>query len=255
MTKYYKSEFYNESIEVDNIEWEIIVTITDNKKRKIIYSWYDIVSKNSQSNYINKCLLWWFIKNIPRKVLIIWLWWWAFCKYLEDHIKNIEITWIEIDKAMIEIAKNELKIKTNDLINMDWFEAIKILEQENKKYDLILIDVYWSDWSIPESFQNKEIYQNVKNILNINWILSLNYADYSINNIKKYDKIHSILISLFWENYIHILPWKNETWNISWIYNLDKKYTSEEVNLKYLEKVKKWEILYDANIIKNTIIK
>jgi 23S rRNA G2069 N7-methylase RlmK/C1962 C5-methylase RlmI len=43
---------------------------------------------------------------------------------------------------MFEIAKNELKVKTNNFYIMDAIDALdKIIEQE-KKYDLILIDVY-----------------------------------------------------------------------------------------------------------------
>jgi len=250
MTKYYSSEFYNEPIEVDNIQWEILVTITDNSNRKIIYSWYDIISKNSNSRYINECLLWWFIKKIPEKVLIIWFWWWAFCKYLEDHIKNVKITWIDIDKAMFQIAKKELKIKTNDFLIMEWVEAINQLNNENKKFDLILIDVYWNEWKIPSSFLKKNIYINIKKLLLNDWTLSINYADY----IWEYDLVHKYLKEIFWKNSIHITSWENYKWNISWIYNLDKKYDSKEIILKYLEKVKKWEILYDSNMIKKIIL-
>ena len=57
------------------------------------------------------------------------------------------------------------------------------------------------------------------------------------------------------KNNIFIKCEKNNNWNTIWIYNLDKKYTSEEINLKYLEQVKKWKVIYDSNIIKNTYIK
>ena len=110
MTNYYNSKFYSKPIEVENIDWEILVIINDSKNREVIYSWYDIKEKNTESTYINKCLLWWFIKQIPEKVLIIWFWWWAFAKYLEDHIQNINITWIDIDKTMVDIAKKELLV-------------------------------------------------------------------------------------------------------------------------------------------------
>jgi 23S rRNA G2069 N7-methylase RlmK/C1962 C5-methylase RlmI len=43
---------------------------------------------------------------------------------------------------MIEIAKNELKVKTNDIYKLDASEALKIIIEEEKKYDLVLIDVY-----------------------------------------------------------------------------------------------------------------
>jgi spermidine synthase len=137
---------------------------------------------------------------------------------------------------------------------MDAKEAINKLVLEDKKYDLILIDVYWNNWNIPESFKEKSTYENIKKILELNGTLSINYADYRWINIWKYNKIHFFLKELFGENYIHILSEKETKWNVSWIYNLDKKYNSIDVNLKYLEKVKKAEILYDSNMIKNIII-
>ena len=254
MANYYKSEFYKYPIEVENIEWEVIVTITDTNWRKVIYSWYDLISKNSESFYITKCLLWWFIKKTPKNVLIIGFWWWAFWKYLEDHIKDIKVTGIDIDKSMFKIAKNELNIKTNDFMIMDWNIAIKKLISEEKKYDLILIDVYWSNWKIPKSFQDKKIYENIKKLTLKEWIISINYSNYHSFNQEKYDKIHENIIKIFWKNFIHLMPWKTDRWNVAWIYNLDKNYKSEEISLKYLEKVKKWEILYDSNMIKNIII-
>ena len=87
--KKYNSKFYSYPIEVDDIWWEIIVSIRTNTKKQIIYSWYDIIEKTSHSPYINKCLLWSFIKHIPKNVLILWLWAWSFVKFLEDHIENI----------------------------------------------------------------------------------------------------------------------------------------------------------------------
>jgi len=70
MSNFYKSEFYSKPIEVDNISWEIVVTITDNAGRETIYSWYDIEEKTSESIYINKCLLWGFIRGLPKNILI-----------------------------------------------------------------------------------------------------------------------------------------------------------------------------------------
>jgi hypothetical protein len=57
MTKYYKSIFYSKPIEVEDIDGEILVIIKDNLDRESIYSWYDIKEKNTESIYINKCLL------------------------------------------------------------------------------------------------------------------------------------------------------------------------------------------------------
>lgn len=263
MTKYYKSKYYDKPIEVENIDWEILVIINDNLGRESIYSWYDVEEKNTESIYINKCLLWGFIKKIPENVLIIWFWWWAFTKYLEDHIVNINITWIDIDEAMIKIAKNELKVKINDIYISDCLEAFEKIIEKNKKqpknelslkYDLILIDVYWSDWKIPEYFSEKIFCEKINEILKKDWTISINYSNYDLEN-NKYKKIHSNFLDVFSKYYSHILSWKNDKWNVMWIYNLNKFYSAKDYDNNYLKQVKNWKILFDEKIINNTVVK
>jgi hypothetical protein len=52
-----------------------------------------------------------------------------------------------------------------------------------------------------------------------------------------------------------LTSWKNDKWNVIWIYNLKKEYETDEIIKIYLEKVRKWEILYDPNMIKNIYIR
>lgn len=254
MIKYYNSKYYKKPIRIENIDWEILIIITDNLDIETIYSWYNIIEKNTESIYINKCLLGGFVKTIPENVLIIWAWWWAFIKFLEDHIKKINITWIDIDETMIEIAKKELKIKTNNFYISDWLPAINTIIEKNKKFDLILIDVYWSDWKIPEYFHYKIFLNKIKKILLKDWIISINFSNYDLEK-EKYKKIHLNLINVFWKFYSHILAWENTKWNVVWIYNLDKFYTAKEYDVNYLKHFRKWNINYNSNIIKNTTLK
>jgi len=257
MNKYYKSKFYSKPIEVVNIEWEILVIITDNFGREIIYTWYDIAEKNTESIYINKCLLWGFVKKIPENVLIIWFGWWAFAKYLEDHIKKINITWIEIDPVMLDIAKKELKVKTRDFYITDAKIALEKLIKKQKQFDLVLIDVYWWDGEIPEYFSENKFFESINKVLIQDWTISINLADYDLNNTektKKYNKIHSNLIDTFWEYYSHILAWENDRWNVIWIYNLDKKYSALDFDNIYIEKTKKWDIVYEEKIVRGTVL-
>lgn len=253
MSKYYNSKFYKEAIEVANIDWEILVIITDNDNRKIIYSWYDIEEKNTQSFYINKCLLGWFIKKIPQNVLIIGFWWWSFAKYIEDHTKNIKITWIDIDEAMFEIARRELKVKSDDFLVIDALEWIKNLSKKWEKYDLILIDIYGNTWEKPDYLKNLEFFKTLKDILRDDWIVSVNFADYDLWN-EKYDKIHNNLIEVFGKYFAHLLPWINNRWNIAGIYNLDKKYNYDDFVNKYSEYALKWKMEFDENFISNFVV-
>jgi len=258
MSNYYKSQFYKKPIEVENIYWEILVIITDDQDREIIYSWYDIEENNSWSVYINKCLLWWLIHWIPQNVLIIGFWAWTYAKYIEDNFNTeVQITWIDIDPTMLEIAKKEFGIQTNDLYNLDAKDALQILSNKKKKYDLILIDVY--DWSceIPHYFQDKSFIEDISKVLSKKWIISINYSDYDLSDKKRswhYQKIHDNLINTFWKNYSHMLIWENDRWNVMWIYNINKNYSAEDYNLNYLDLVQNWELVYDENIIKDTIL-
>ncbi|MFK7780309.1 MAG: methyltransferase domain-containing protein [Candidatus Gracilibacteria bacterium] len=257
MTKLYNSLFYSKPIEVENINGEILVIITDNLGRETIYSWYDIKEKNTESIYINKCLLGGFIKKVPKNVLIIGFGGGAFAKYLEDHLQNINITGIEIDKAMIEIAKKEFKVKTNNFYISDALKAIEKIIKQKKLYDLILIDVYGSNGEMPEYFQEKIFFKNIKKILLNDGTISINFSNYELENkknVEKYNKIHSNLINYFGKYYSHILSGKNDRGNIIGIYNLNKKYNAIDFNSSYLEKVKKGIIVYDSKIIQNTIL-
>lgn len=258
MANYYNSPYYSKPIEVENIDWEILLIITDNLGRESIYSWYDVVEKNTESFYINKCLLWWFLKKIPESVLIIWFWGWAFAKYLEDHIEKIDITWIEIDKTMLEIARKEFKVKTNNLYISDALEALKTIIKQNKKYDLILIDVYWSDWEIPKYFWENTFAYKLSRILKIDWTISINYSNYKNNEngrLEKYNKIHSNFLKYFSKNYSFLIKWKKDNWNKVWIYNLDKKYSKSDFESNYLKNVELGKIKYDEKIFSDFKIK
>jgi len=257
MSNFYKSLFYSKPIEVHNIEWEKFVIITDDKGRESIYSWYDIVEKTSESFYINKCLLWGFIRKTPRSVLIIWFWWGSFAKYLQDRVETINITWIDIDESMLDIAKKEFDVKIDDFYLLDALKALEIIEKKKKKYDLVLIDVYGSNWESPEYLAEDIFIKKLKNILSKTWIISVNFANYDLNNDRisaKYNKMHSNLLDNFWKYYSHILKEKNDRWNVVGIYNLDKFYTADDYSFNYLKSVQNGDISYDSNIVKDFII-
>lgn len=253
MTRFYNSTFYPKPIRVENIDWEILVIITDKFWREAIYSRYNIAENNTESVYINKCLLWGFIKKIPESVLIIGFWGWAFAKFLEHHIENIAITWVDIDATMIEIAKKELHIKTNDFYIMDAHEAIKRIIKEDRKYDLVLIDVYGWEWETPHYFEESLFFEDIKKVLTEDSVVSINFANYD-ERYKKYNTIHSHLTSTFWKYYSHLLLWEDDRWNVAWIYNLDTFYTAEAYNDNYLKNYRAWKIAYNWKIMNNTFI-
>lgn len=262
MKKKYNSIFFKYPIEIESVNWDKLVFITTNLWKKVIYSWYDLDKKQTEILYINKCLLGWFIKKIPKSVLILGLWWGSFAKYLEDHIEWIEITWIDIDEAMIEISKKEFLVKSENLFCLDAKIAVSKLYKENKKFDLILIDCYWIDSEIPNELTSKIFFENCKKLLEKDWIVSINMANFIPENNdlekskrnQKYKEMHKNLKEIFWGYFSLLLKWDWNSENWVWIYNLNKFYTAKEIDENYLEKVDKWEIKYDYKIIIDTFI-
>ncbi|MDD2907700.1 MAG: methyltransferase domain-containing protein [Candidatus Gracilibacteria bacterium] len=255
MIKYYTSKFYLKPIIVENNFGEITLTIYDNLGREIIYTWYNVVEKTTQSTYINKCLLGSFIRKIPKNVLIIGFGGGAFAKFLEDHIENIEITGIEIDEAMIEIAKKEYNIKADDFYIIDANIALEKIISEGKKFDSILIDVYGNNGKIPDYFDEKTFFENIKKVTNNDSVISINFADYNFKEKNtRYDKIHSNLLEIFGKYYSHIFSGGEISGNISGIYNLDKYYSALEYDENFRKNYRAGNIRYNLEIIKDTVL-
>jgi len=249
MIRKYNSNFYKYPIEVENISWEILVKIFSEKKEEIIYSWYDIKEKTSYSPYIKNAILASFIWKIPKNILILWFWAGSYAKYFFDYFwEKIKITWVEIDKTMIEIAKQELNLKKINYLNMDFTKSLKILE--NKKFDIIFIDLYDENSLIPKSLYKKENIKSIKKLITKNSKIIINFANY-----KEFEKEYLELEKSFLEilenkKNFKILNNKNDYGNVIWVYNLWKDYNSQEIILEYLQKVQSWLINYDSNLIK-----
>lgn len=254
MKKFYHSNFYQVPIEVETIWWETLVSIQTAWWKKIIYSWYNIQERTSYCPYINKCLLGSFIKKIPKHVLILWMWGWTFAKFLEDHIQNIHITWVDIDPSMIQISQDIFHIQNKDLIIWDAFDILDVLFQRNDdKYDSILIDCYGWDSKIPNNLIHIDFFEKCKKILHTDWIVSINMANFEKEKVI-YQELHKNITSVFWKYFSLFLSWKNDIWNMVWIYNWDKNYRAKDFTKKFQEQVKKGEIKNNEEILKNTYV-
>ena len=259
MIKEYYSDFYDEPIIVENIDWDISVSILDSLWREAIYSWYDIKNKNTHSDYINKSILWWMLQESINSVLVLWAGAGAHIKYLEDHFDYINITAIDIDETMIDIAKNELWINTDDIHIWDIQHVVKKLMKQWEKYDLILFDIYGSNGEIPKHLVNRELFFDIQKLLYETWVFSINYSNFYIKSYdivdierkKKYIELHKILKDIFWEYFTSFLSEDSEWWNVSVSYNLDKNYTLEEIKKEYFYKVKIEDISKEDKIIEN----
>lgn len=259
MLKEYTSEFYNEPIIVENIDWDVTVSILDNLERESIYSWYDLKNKNTPSDYINKWILGWLMQESVNKILILWAWGWAYIKYIEDHFIYADITSVDIDPAMIEIAKKELEVECENIFTDDVLQFTDKLTQKWEKFDLILFDIYGSTGEIPKHIVCDKLFNNLSRLLYPSGIFSINYANFFLKSHdlidqerkKKYISIHRELVNIYWEHFITFLSPESEGWNVSVSYNLDKTYTLEDIKKEYFRKVEFEDIEADNNLIEN----
>lgn len=255
----YKSSFYNEPIIVENLDGEVSVNILDNLNRESIYSWYNLKTKQTDSDYINKWILWGLMQESINKILILWAGGWAYIKYIEDHFIYSEITAVDIDPAMIKIAKEQMQIETNNLVTWDVVQFTDKLVKKKEKFDLILFDIYGSTGEIPLHITKEKLFKNLGKLLYPSWVFSINYANFFLRSHeiidqerkKKYISIHKELKTVFWEDFITFLSPDAEGWNVSVSYNLDKHYTLSDIKKEYFKKVEFEDIEADENLIKN----
>ena len=257
MLKKYKSKFYKYPIEVESITWEILVKIFTKNQKEVIYSWYDLEEKTSYSPYIKNAVLASFIWKIPEDILILGFWAWSYAKYFKDYLwEKVNISWVEIDESMIEIAKNEFKLNNINYFNLDIKEALNILsKKKTNKFEVIFIDIYDENSLVPKFFLENKFIQSITSLLNTNWKIIFNYANYNENK-NFYEKIDKLFLeNLKNKEKIHILNWKDDYWNLIAVYNLKEKFDSEKIILEYLQKVQAWDINYDSNLISKIHLK
>jgi spermidine synthase len=87
--------------------------------------------------------------------------------YLENYKSKTNIDVVEYNQYVIEAVKELNHLKHTNIINNNFF-----LHKTDKKYDLILIDLWWNDflkdWGKTEDFFIKKVKTKFKNNLNKN---------------------------------------------------------------------------------------
>lgn len=87
-------------------------------------------------------------------------------RLVRKYWSDAEITGVELDPVMIDLGMKYLglaSVKVNIKIQ-DAIEFCQKVLAENKKYDLVLIDIYVGD-KIPEKFETEDFVKNVKELV------------------------------------------------------------------------------------------
>jgi spermidine synthase len=118
-------------------------------------------------------------KPVASNILILGLGGGSAAKLVRQYWVTANITGIDIDEKMVNLGKKYLGLsKTN--VNIEITDAFQFIQKENKKYDLILIDLYCGD-KFPEKFEDEEFIGNVKKLMNKDGITIFNRL-YGTNN-------------------------------------------------------------------------
>ena len=76
-----------------------------------------------------------------------------------------EITAVEIDPVIIDIASNEFDVSANNQTHIVCDDAWNFVKNDTSKYDLIIVDLFIDD-KIPEKFLAINFWKNILDLLN-----------------------------------------------------------------------------------------
>ncbi|WNC72287.1 fused MFS/spermidine synthase [Thalassotalea psychrophila] len=112
----------------------------------------------------------------PKKVLIIGLGGGTLSNSLLELFPDVEIDNVEIDPAVIRVAKQYFDFKTSDKVRshtQDGRIFIKRAKRKNQQYDLIILDAFNGEY-IPEHLLTKEFLEETQSLLTDNGVLVAN---------------------------------------------------------------------------------
>lgn len=112
-------------------------------------------------------------------------------KLFSYYYPNSNVTGVEIDKKIIDIAKEYFDVDTNRT-QIHVMDGRTFLKKDEKKYDLIIVDAY-QDVNIPFHMATHEFFEEVKDKLNENGIISINV---NMHNMDALDLTEGLLKTL-----------------------------------------------------------
>ncbi|PCI65633.1 MAG: hypothetical protein COB38_10915 [Gammaproteobacteria bacterium] len=126
---------------------------------------------------------------LPKNILIIGLGGGTLPQAFEKLLPDTVITSVEIDPAVVSIAKKYFNYKESDRVKtstQDGRVFVKRALRKKQSYDWIILDAFNGDY-IPEHLLTVEFLQEVKNLLSDNGILSAN--TFSSSELYNYESV------------------------------------------------------------------
>jgi spermidine synthase len=109
----------------------------------------------------------------PKDVLIVGLGGGALPSFLRKHYPDTNVTAVELDPKVIEVAKQFFGFKEDDKLKAVAGDGRKFIETTDHAYDLIILDAYGPE-SIPKALATREFLEAVKKRLTPGGIVASN---------------------------------------------------------------------------------
>lgn len=123
----------------------------------------------------------------PERILIIGLGGGSMSNALHEIFPNANITNVEIDPAVIKVARSYFSFFENEQVTsvvQDGRIFVKRAALKKQQYDWIILDAFNGDY-IPEHLMTQEFLQETKNLLSANGVLAAN--TFSVSDLYNYE--------------------------------------------------------------------
>ena len=135
-----------------------------------------------------------------KRVLIVGLGGGALPAFLRRHFPETQITAVELDPKVIEVARQFFAFKEDDKLKAVAGDGRKFIETTEETYDLIVLDAYGPE-SIPRALATREFLAAVKKRLSPRGVVASNIPGPNSNDL--YDQMIQTYRELFPE--LHVI--------------------------------------------------
>ncbi|KAJ2944486.1 hypothetical protein O0L34_g3831 [Tuta absoluta] len=188
------------------------------------------------------------------KVAVLGLGGGGLCMFLKKCYEDISITAVDLDPAMLEIAKNHFELQQDENLQVQIKDGVDFLKDEadaGHQYSSVMFDMDSKDRSVglscpPKQFLDSEVLDNVKKILN-------NDGHFILNLVCRDTTLQTSLMQTLKKHFKHLASVKlyEEVNDIIFATNSDKPYSVDvlETAAKQLNGVARGKKLVDIKCV------
>lgn len=110
---------------------------------------------------------------------------------IRQYYPHAQITGIEIDEKIIEMAKSYFNLHKLKNLNLVIEDGVKFVKTTKEKYDLVLVDAYLGK-KVPKVFKSERFFKNLVKILDQDGMVVFNHLFFSNEKQKAKKMVQSL---------------------------------------------------------------